>query len=75
MRIENWPIGIVSFTLEPGDFVRAKSSTPLDQVEISSELLGLIGGARSWSASSTGSGATMETQAGDDPPSNRPKSD
>ena len=43
MRIESWPIGIVSFTLEPGDFVRAKSPVPLDQLGISSELCDLIG--------------------------------
>ena len=61
MRIENWPIGIVSFTLEPGDFVRAKSA-PVDQVEISPELSQLIEGASSWSSSPAGSAAPTETQ-------------
>jgi hypothetical protein len=70
MRIENWPIGIVSFTLEPGDFVRAKSA-PFDKAAISPELLNLIAQPNSWFSPSPGPIAQMETQTGSAPTSDR----
>jgi hypothetical protein len=64
MLIENWPIGIVSFTLEAGDFVRAQSSDAFDQAEISSELRDLIGKADSWSNFALKSNEESEPQVG-----------
>jgi hypothetical protein len=67
MRIENWPIGIVSFTIEAGDFVRAKSSAAVDHLQISPELSDPIGTASTWSSEPLESNWANEEQKENSP--------